>query len=68
MVKLAALTTGSIAVAEEIVQDAFEQLHKNWATEGPTPLRMHCGWPRDRWWGGAVTRDYPENVTDGAGL
>lgn len=32
MVKLATLTTGSVAVAEEIVQDAFEQLHKNWAT------------------------------------
>ena len=32
MVKLAALTTGSVAIAEEIVQDAFEQLHKNWAT------------------------------------
>lgn len=32
MVKLAALTTGSVELAEEIVQDAFEQLHKNWAT------------------------------------
>lgn len=32
MVKLATLTNGSAAVAEEIVQDAFEQLHKNWAT------------------------------------
>jgi RNA polymerase sigma-70 factor (sigma-E family) len=30
MVKLAALTTGSVAIAEEIVQDAFVQLHRHW--------------------------------------
>jgi RNA polymerase sigma factor (sigma-70 family) len=30
MVRLAALTTGSVAIAEEIVQDAFLQLHRNW--------------------------------------
>ena len=29
---LAALTTRSVAIAEEMVHDAFEQLHKNWAT------------------------------------
>lgn len=29
-VRLAALTTGSIAVAEEITQDAFVQLHRHW--------------------------------------
>ena len=32
MVKLATLTTGSIALGEEIAQDAFEQLHRNWNT------------------------------------
>lgn len=32
MVKLAGLTTGSRALAEEIVQDAFIQLHRNWGT------------------------------------
>jgi RNA polymerase sigma-70 factor (sigma-E family) len=29
-VRLAALTTGSIAIAEEITQDAFIQLHRRW--------------------------------------
>ena len=29
-VRLAALTTGSVAVAEEITQDAFVQLHRHW--------------------------------------
>lgn len=28
--KLATLTTGSVALAEEVVQDAFIQLHRNW--------------------------------------
>ena len=32
MVRLAGLTTGSKALAEEIVQDAFVQLYRNWAT------------------------------------
>jgi len=32
MVKLATLTTGSVALGEEIAQDAFEQLHRNWNT------------------------------------
>ncbi len=32
MVRLATLTTGSVALAEEITQDAFEQLHRNWST------------------------------------
>ena len=32
MVRLATLTTGSVTLAEEIVQDAFEQLHRNWET------------------------------------
>jgi RNA polymerase sigma-70 factor (sigma-E family) len=30
MVRLATLTTGSTSLAEEIVQDAFVQLHRNW--------------------------------------
>lgn len=30
MVRLAAMTTGSVAIAEEIVQDAFVQLHRHW--------------------------------------
>lgn len=30
MVRLATLTTGSTPMAEEIVQDAFVQLHRNW--------------------------------------
>jgi RNA polymerase sigma factor (sigma-70 family) len=29
-VRLAALTTGSVAIAEEITQDAFIQLHRHW--------------------------------------
>ena len=32
MVKLATLTTGSVALAEEVVQDALIQLHRNWAS------------------------------------
>lgn len=37
MVRLAVLTTGSTALAEEIVQDAFVQLHRNWAhVENPS--------------------------------
>ena len=32
MVRLATLTAGSVALAEEITQDAFEQLHGNWST------------------------------------
>jgi RNA polymerase sigma factor (sigma-70 family) len=32
MVRLAALTTGSIAIAEEIVQDAFVSLYRSWDT------------------------------------
>lgn len=38
MVKLATLTTGSVALAEEVVQDAFVQLHGNWEEiEQPVP-------------------------------
>lgn len=32
LVRLAALTTGSVALAEEIVQDAFVQLYRRWPT------------------------------------
>jgi RNA polymerase sigma factor (sigma-70 family) len=42
MVRLATLTTGSVTLAEEIVQDAFVQLHQNWKTvQQPVP------WLRD---------------------
>ena len=55
MVRLAALTTGSEAIAEEIVQEAFVQLLRNWATvHNPTLwLRIAVvngcrGWVRHR--------------------
>jgi RNA polymerase sigma factor (sigma-70 family) len=37
-VRLAALTTGSVAIAEEITQDAFIQLHRHWErVDNPVP-------------------------------
>jgi RNA polymerase sigma-70 factor (sigma-E family) len=32
MVRLALLMTGDLAAAEDVVQDAFEQLHRRWAS------------------------------------
>jgi RNA polymerase sigma factor (sigma-70 family) len=42
MVRFAALTTGSVDLAEEIVQDAFTQLHRRWekVDNAPAYLRV----------------------------
>ena len=50
LVRLALLMTGNLAAAEDLVQDAFEQLHRRWpslrqpGSGGPKPMEKVSTW------------------------
>ena len=45
MVRLAYLLTGSQAIAEELVQDAFVSVHRSWSRSVPTNPSSSCSAP-----------------------
>lgn len=71
MVRFAALTTGSVALAEEIVQDAFADVHRAWArVDVPAAylrrsVANRCtSWVRRQRLERRVTADRPVAATD----